>query len=186
MNNFFSNISKDWSWRKTIAAMQTLWKICKKFSMLTQVLKKLGKFIFQQLTEDLVQKIILNIDSFKATPVGRQVIPANKLKCIFDIYYSFITKIINLFCENNYFPDDLKLEISPVFKKNDYISCVKGLWKDGVQSHLKFHERQFINLWLVLESIIAHRIAWCLWKYWCLWNYQGLLSDWAITYWLPS
>ena len=95
--------------------------------MITQVLKKLGKFIFQQLTEDLVQKIILNIDSFKATPAGRQVIPAKKLKCIFDIYYSFITKIINLFCENNCFPDDLKLEISPVFKKNDYISCVKGL-----------------------------------------------------------
>ena len=75
------------------------------------------KFIFQQVAKDLVRKIILNIDNFKATPVGG--IPADNLKCTVDINPS-LTKITNFFFENLFFPDDLNLaEVSPVFKTND-------------------------------------------------------------------
>ena len=93
--------------------------------MLTQVLEELGetsklmkKFSFQQITEDLVKKIILNLDSFKATPV--RDITADMLKSTADIHLPFITKIINLSFENNCFPDDLELaEVRPVSKKKD-------------------------------------------------------------------
>ena len=90
--------------------------------MLTQVLEELGetsklmkKFSFQQITEDLVQKIILNLDNFKATPV--RDITADMLKSTADIHLPFITKIINLSFENNCFPDDL--ELAEVSKKKD-------------------------------------------------------------------
>ena len=48
--------------------------------MLTQMLKeleKIEKFSLQQVAEDLVRKIISNLDSFKTTPVGD--IPADML-----------------------------------------------------------------------------------------------------------
>ena len=77
-----------------------------------------NKFSFQQLTEDLVRKIVLNLDSFKGTPVAD--IPADMLKSTIVIHLPFKTKIINLSFVNNCFPDDLKLaEISPVLKKVD-------------------------------------------------------------------
>ena len=58
--------------------------------------------------------MILNLDSFKATPV--EDIPADTLKSTVNIYLSFITKIINLFFENKCFADHLKLaEVTPVF-----------------------------------------------------------------------
>ena len=42
------------------------------------------------------------------------------LKSTVNIHLPFITKIINLFFENNCFPDDLKpAEVSPLYKKND-------------------------------------------------------------------
>ena len=47
-----------------------------------------------------MQKIILNIDNFKATPVGG--IAADELKCSVDIHPS-LTKIISLFFENIFF-----------------------------------------------------------------------------------
>ena len=62
-----------------------------------------------------MRKIVLNLDSFKATPVGD--IPVNMLKSTVDMHLPFITKILNL---KNHFTDDLKLaEVSPVFKKYD-------------------------------------------------------------------
>ena len=54
-----------------------------------------------------MRKVVLNLGSFKATPVGD--IPANMLKSTVDIHLPFITKIINLYFENNCFPDYLKL-----------------------------------------------------------------------------
>ena len=68
--------------------------------------------------EDLVRKIVLNLDSFEATAVGD--IPAYMLKSTVNIHLPFITKIINFSFENNCFPDDLKLvEVSLVYKEND-------------------------------------------------------------------
>ena len=62
--------------------------------------------------------LVINLDSFKATPVGD--IPVNMLKSTVDMHLHFITKIINLSFEKNHFTDDLKLaEVSPVFKKDD-------------------------------------------------------------------
>ena len=62
--------------------------------------------------------LVINLDSFKATPVGD--IPVNMLKSTVDMHLHFIIKIINLSFEKNHFTDDLKLaEVSPVFKKDD-------------------------------------------------------------------
>ena len=77
-------------------------------------------FSFQQVTEDLVRKIVLKLDSFNATPVVD--ISVDVLKSTADIHLLFITKIIKLPFENNRFLDDLKLaEVSPVFKKRDHV-----------------------------------------------------------------
>ena len=89
------------------------------FSMLIQILKESGEtsksienFLFNKL-QDLVRKIVLSLDSFEANPVGNFL--TDMLKSAIDIRLLFITKIINLSFENNYFPDDLKLaEVSPV------------------------------------------------------------------------
>ena len=68
----------------------------------------------------MVREIILNLDGSKATPVGD--IPSDILKSTVGIYFSFITKIINVSFENACFPDELKLpEVSPIFKKNDHL-----------------------------------------------------------------
>ena len=40
-----------------------------------------------------------------------KAIPADMLKLILDTHLSIITKIINLWFENKYFPDNLKLAI---------------------------------------------------------------------------
>ena len=77
-------------------------------------------FSFQQVTEDLVRKIVLKLDSLNATPVVD--ISVDVLKSTADIHLLFITKIIKLSFENNRFLDDLKLaEVSPVFKKRDHL-----------------------------------------------------------------
>ena len=65
------------------------------------------KFSFQQLTGDLVLKIILNLDSFKATPVG-------------DIL------------ADNFMIDTLQ-NLWTSFRKNFYIQhclCILEMWKD--------------------------------------------------------
>ena len=81
-------------------------------------IKTNDKFSFQQLTEELKRKIVLNLGSFKGTSVAD--IPADMLKSNIDIRLSFTTKIINLSFVNNCFPDDLKLaEVSLVLKKVD-------------------------------------------------------------------
>ena len=46
--------------------------------MLTQVLKKLGKTSKLKVTEGLMWKVVLNQDSFKATPAGGS--PADMLE----------------------------------------------------------------------------------------------------------
>ena len=153
------------------------------------------KLFFQQVTEDLVPKIILNIDNFKDTPVGD--IPADNLKCTVDIHPPFTNKIINLFFENNCFPDDLNLaEVGPVFKKNNDLD--KGNHRPvSVLCHvLKVFERIVCTItliiswktnsqiyWLGLERIISHSIAWCAclkcgrthWRL-CLCNVYGLIK----------
>ena len=76
------------------------------------------KFSFQQVTEDLVWKTVVNLDRFKATPVGD--IPTDILKSPVDMHFPFVTKITNLPFESNCFTYNLKLvEVSPVFKKNN-------------------------------------------------------------------
>ena len=46
------------------------------------------KFSFQQVTEDVVRKIIVNLDSFKAIPL--EDIPADMLKSTVDLHVPFI------------------------------------------------------------------------------------------------
>ena len=75
-------------------------------------------FTFQQVTEALGRKIVLNLDSFKPTSVAD--VFEDMLKSTVDIRHPFMTKIITSFFENNCFPDDQKLvEVSSVFKKKD-------------------------------------------------------------------
>ena len=52
---------------------------------------------------------VSSMDRSKAIPVGD--IPVDMLKVTLDTHLSIITKIINLWFENEYFPDDLKLAI---------------------------------------------------------------------------
>ena len=80
--------------------------------------KSYKKFSFQQVTEEHARKIIVSIDSSKATPVGN--IPADMLRFTLDIHLSLITKIINLSLESGCFPDELELaEVKLIFKKSD-------------------------------------------------------------------
>ena len=60
-------------------------------------------------------RIVLNHDSFKATPI--RDIPIDTLKSTADMHLFLIAKIINLSSEKNCFPDDL--ELAEVYKKND-------------------------------------------------------------------
>ena len=114
MNNFLINITKYLGLKQGNSSNANTLEDVLKFSMLTQVLKS----FFSTVTEDLVRKSVLNLDNFKATPVGD--IPADTLKSTLDIHLPFITKIKSLSFEKKCFPDDLKLaEVSSVFKKND-------------------------------------------------------------------
>ena len=101
-----------------------------------RTIKTNEKFSFQPVPEDLVREIILSLDACKATPVGN--IPADILKSTVDIHLAFITKIINVSFKNGHFPDELKLEVSPIFKKSNdldkenyrpvfYLMCQKSL-----------------------------------------------------------
>ena len=63
----------------------------------------------------MVRKIVLSLDSFKATPVG-DIDDDDDDDDDDDIHLPLTTKIINLVFENNCFPDVLKLaEIMPSF-----------------------------------------------------------------------
>ena len=67
-----------------------------------------------------MRQVILSSDGYKVTPVGD--VSPDLLKVTQDKHLSLITKIINLSFENGCFPDNLKLaEVTPIFKKNDYL-----------------------------------------------------------------
>ena len=107
MSNFFINITKDLGLDEDNSSNASTFEDVQKVISAQPSVESIGrnieineKFIFQQVTEDLVRKIILNIDNFKATPVGG--IAADKLKCTVDIHPS-LTKIITLFFENIFF-----------------------------------------------------------------------------------
>ena len=107
MSNFFINITKDLGLDEDNSSNASTFEDVQKVISAHPSVESIGrnieineKFIFQQVTEDLVRKIILNIDNFKATPVGG--IAADKLKCTVDIHPS-LTKIITLFFENSFF-----------------------------------------------------------------------------------
>ena len=122
MNNFFINITKDLALKKDNSCnINTLEDVLKVFNTHPSVERNIEineKFSFQQATEDLVRKIVLNLHSSKVFPVGEM--PVDMLRSTVDIHLPFITKIKYLSFENNCFPDDLKLaEVSPVFKKNN-------------------------------------------------------------------
>ena len=67
----------------------------------------------------MVRKIVLNLDSFKATPV-KGIYEDYDADDNDDIHLPFITKATNFSFANNCFADGLKLaEVSTVFKNND-------------------------------------------------------------------
>ena len=127
MNNFFINITKDLVLKEdnssnanTLEDVLTFFNGHSRVETIRRNIKIDEKFSFQQVIEDLVRKIVLNLDSFKATPVGESTV---------DVHLPFTIKIINLYFKNNCFPDDLKLaEVSPVYKnKDDLDKEIKGL-----------------------------------------------------------
>ena len=68
--------------------------------------------------EDQVKEEILNLDGYKATPIGD--VSVDILKSTGDIHLPFITNSINLLIEKDCFPEELNLAVvSPIFKKKD-------------------------------------------------------------------
>ena len=125
MNNFYINIAKDLELKKdSKGKLNNLEDILKAYESrlsiekIKKVIKTTEKFSFHNVKDDEVQKIIMNLDGSKATPVGD--IPTDMLKQAIDIHLLIMTQIINMSIDNNCYPEDLKLaEVSPVFKKKD-------------------------------------------------------------------
>ena len=125
MNNFYINIAKDLELKKdSKGKLNNLEDILKAYESrlsiekIKKAIKTTEKFSFHNLKDDEVQKIIMNLDGSKATPVGD--IPTDMLKQAIDIHLLIMTQIINMSIDNNCYPEDLKLaEVSPVFKKKD-------------------------------------------------------------------
>ena len=74
MNNFFINITKDLELKEgnsnnanTLEDGLKVFNAQPSVERISRNIKINEKFSFQQVTEDLVQKIVLKIDSFKAT-----------------------------------------------------------------------------------------------------------------------
>ena len=74
MNNFFINITKDLELKEgnsnnanTLEDGLKVFNAHPSVERISRNIKINEKFSFQQVTEDLVQKIVLKIDSFKAT-----------------------------------------------------------------------------------------------------------------------
>ena len=76
MSKFFINITKDLELQEDKSSnTNTLEDVLKVFNTHSSVERikrniKVIDIFFQQITEDLMPKIVLNLDSFKATPVG--------------------------------------------------------------------------------------------------------------------
>ena len=125
MNNFYINIAKDLELKKdSKGKLNNLEDILKAYESrlsiekIKKAINTTEKFSFHNLKDDEVQKIIMNLDGSKATPVGD--IPTDMLKQAIDIHLLIMTQIINMSIDNNCYPEDLKLaEVSPVFKKKD-------------------------------------------------------------------
>ena len=125
MNNFYINIAKDLELKKdSKGKLNNLEDILKAYESrlsiekIKKAIKTTEKFSFHNVKDDEVQKIIMNLDGSKATPVGD--IPTDMLKQAIDIHLLIMTQIINMSIDNNCYPEDLKLaEVSPVFKKKD-------------------------------------------------------------------
>ena len=125
MNNFYINIAKDLELKKdSKGKLNNLEDILKAYESrlsiekIKKAIKTTEKFSFHNVKDDEVQKIIMNLDGSKATPVGD--IPTDMLKQAIDIHLLIKTQIIIMSIDNNCYPEDLKLaEVSPVFKKKD-------------------------------------------------------------------
>ena len=98
MNNFFINITKDLELKKDNSSIaNTIEDVLKVFNAHPSVEKIRRnieineKISLQQVTEDMVLKIVLKLDSIKATPVGDT--PADILKSTIDVHLPFITKL---------------------------------------------------------------------------------------------
>ena len=125
MNNFYINIAKDLELKKDskgkLNNLEDIFKAyesCLSIEKIKKAIKTTEKFSFHNVKDDEVQKIIMNLDGSKATPVGD--ITTDMLKQAIDIHLLIMTQIINMSIDNNCYPEDLKLaEVSPVFKKND-------------------------------------------------------------------
>ena len=122
MNNFFINITKDLELKKDKGKLNNLEDILTVFEShpsiekIKKAINTTEKFFFSHVKNDEVRKFIINLDCFKATPVGD--IPIDMLKQTIDIHLPIMTQIINMSIDNNYYPHDLKFaEGSPVFKK---------------------------------------------------------------------
>ena len=125
MNSFFINITKGLELKEkneinanTLEDVLDALNSHPSIERIRRTVKTNENFSFKPVPVDLVNEIILNLDGFKATPVGD--IPADMLKFRVDKHLPFLTKIINYSFENGCFPEELKLaEVSRIFKKND-------------------------------------------------------------------
>ena len=125
MNSFFINITKGLERKEdnesnanTLEDELDAFNSRPRNERIRRTVKTNKKFSFQPVPKDLVGKIISSLNGSIATPVGD--IPVDMLKSTVNIHLPFTTKIINVFFENDRFPDKLKLdEVSPIFKKYD-------------------------------------------------------------------
>ena len=99
MSNFFINTTKDFKLKEDNSS-SALGNVLKVFNAYPSVERNNGNIEinqnlpFQQVTEDLVQNFVLNLDSFKA--ILAEDSPADMLKSTVDINLPFITKVINI------------------------------------------------------------------------------------------
>ena len=125
LNNSFINITKNVELKKNSKGkLNNLEDILNAFEShlsiekIKKAINTTEKFSFRNVKDDEVRKFIMNLDGSKATPAGN--IPTDMLKQTIDIHLPIMTQIINMYIENNCYPDDVKLaEVSPVFKKKD-------------------------------------------------------------------
>ena len=72
-------------------------------------------------------------------------IPAGILKGCVDSYISILTKILNTSLERGRFPNELKLEVTPIFKKENELSK-ENYRSVSILSHAsKIYERIIFN-----------------------------------------
>ena len=127
-NSYFNNITQElnlqsWKVMPLISNLDPIQTAMEKYKSHPSILKIKSKtfesnhFSFQAVTEDEVQKLIINLDSRKKTS---GIIPVKLLQANSSVCSTIITRCINQAIRNCQFPSKLKLaDIIPIHKKGE-------------------------------------------------------------------